>query len=121
MTEGEALELLRQYLPADRLPDVLEALTYPVPRDPYEFPPDLSYHLEVKIPWYFQVQADSTEEAAELVALAVKKRRHLSSSENGEVEGNQRGDIEIVSSGYLPFMTEGDDAAEGLLSDLGLF
>lgn len=120
MTEAEALKLLRKSLPAEQLSAVLEALAYPGPRDPYDFPPDLSYHLEVKVPWRFQVEADSSEEAAELVTRAVKKRQQLFSSEYGEVQGKQQGDIEIISNVHLPFMTEGDDAAEGLLGDLGL-
>lgn len=122
MTEGEALKLIRQYIPADQLPDVLEALAYPVPRDPHDFLlPDLDYYLQVKVPWFFQVQADSPEEAAVYVEQAVKKRQHLFSSEESEVQGSQQGDIEIMSNVYMPAMTEGDDAADGLLNDLGLF
>jgi hypothetical protein len=121
MTEEEAIKLLRQHLPAEQLPGVLEALAYPVPRDPRNFLlPDLEYHAQVKVPWFFQVEADSPEEAEELIARAVKKRQYLYSSEDGEVQGSQQGDIEIVSNVYLPVMTEGDDAAEGLLNDLGL-
>lgn len=117
MTEGEVLELLRMYLPAERLPAVLEALGYPT--SPSSLLSDLSYHLDVNVPWHFQVEANSPEEAVELVRRTVKKRQHLF-GEYGDVRGSQQGEIDIVSTVHLPFMTEGDDAAEGLLGNLGL-
>lgn len=121
MTEREALEYLRTSLPAEHLSAVLEALGYLGPGDSaYLLSTEFSYYVEAKVPWLFRVEADSEAEAEELVTQAVKRHPHLWSNERGAVDGNQQGNIEIISNVYLPDMSEGDDAAEGLLGDLGL-
>ena len=111
MKQAEVITLLQQHLPPKVFEQVYDELNFP-PRSGPSLEAgilDQNYYLDVKIPYRFHVEADSPEEAMELIKMAVVKHNRIYGVDGEWVEGKQEGELECIQVIHVPFMTEGDD------------
>jgi len=108
----EALALLQKHLPPEVVSDVLETLNLPPVRKPNDyFSRQLRFtqHVEATIPFHFQVWADSSAEAVQIVQMLLTKNGIHVYDAHDEVEGKMEGDLVITNTFEMHDMTEGDD------------
>jgi hypothetical protein len=110
MKQAEVIALLQQHLPPEIFEQVYDELNFPIRSGPSLVAGilDQNYYLVAKIPYRFHVEADSPEEAMDLVKQVVARRNCLYGVSEW-VAGVQEGAVEFVEVLHEPFMTEGDD------------
>ena len=114
--QAEVVALLQHHLPPEVFEQVYDELNFP-PRSGPSLEAEIldqNYYLDVKVPYRFHVEADSPEEAMDLIKMAVGRRNHIYGVDGEWVEGKQQGELECIQVIHLPFMTEGDDPFDNL-------